>query len=86
MRPSGIRQAKDSFPYHSLLLAVFPPLSYLATNISQVIFSSTIRLLITALAFGILVLGITFLILRNWSQAGMVTSLFLLLVQAISIK
>lgn len=64
---------------HSLLLGVYPVLALLAINIAEIEFASGLRAIIAALVGTLLLLGLSFWILGNWTKAALVTSLFLAL-------
>jgi hypothetical protein len=67
------------FPWYSLLIALYAPLGLGAHNIGQTSASSIVRAVILSGTFAILLLGVCWLILRNWQVAGVVTALLLVL-------
>src|SRR5215211_4600599 len=62
-----------------LLLAIQPVLYLFSINVAELNFSEIIRSLFVSLLFGLLVLGLAYLFLRDWRRASLVASLFLFL-------
>jgi hypothetical protein len=62
-----------------LLLSIQPVLHLFSINVAELTFSETIRPLVASMLFGLMVLGLGFLFLRDWQRAGLVASLFLVL-------
>ena len=71
----------SAFPWHSLLIALYAPLGLGAHNVGQTSAGSIVRAVILSGMFGILLLLVCWLILRNWQLAGVVTSLLMVLFQ-----
>jgi hypothetical protein len=69
----------SKFPWHVILFPLYPPLSLWAYNLGQIGLTATYRAILACLFLGILLLGLTWLWLRDWAHAGIVTSIFLLL-------
>ena len=65
------------FPFYPLLLVVLPALALLANNIAQVQAWVAVRPLIISLAGGALLFGLSWLVLRSWSRAALLTTLLL---------
>ena len=67
------------FPFHPLLLAVYPVLALYAVNIKEVSSSVIWRPLLISITFGMLIIFILRLIFRDWLKAALLTSLILLI-------
>jgi hypothetical protein len=65
------------FPFYPLLLAVFPVLALLANNIAQVQAWAAVRPMIISLVGGALLFALSWLALRSWSRAALLTTLLL---------
>lgn len=70
---------KKSFVIHPFLFAVFPILAFYAYNMAELSFSVTLLPLAFASGFALLLLALSWLILRNVRKAGIVVSIFLIL-------
>ncbi len=66
-------------PFHPFLLAIFPVLTLLGHNITEVSLDVSARPIIVVLAGTLFLFVALRLALRNWLQAGLVLSLFLML-------
>ena len=70
---------KKSFVIHPFLFAVFPILVFYAYNMAELSFSVTLLPIAFASGFALLLLALSWLILRNVRKAGIVVSIFLIL-------
>jgi len=70
---------KKSFVIHPFLFAIFPILVFYAYNMGELSFSVTLLPLAFASGFALLLLALSWLILRNVRKAGIVVSIFLIL-------
>jgi len=70
---------KKSFVIHPFLFAIFPILALYAYNMAELSFSVTLLPLALAFGFALLLLALSWLILRNVRKAGIVASIFLIL-------
>ena len=70
---------KKSFVIHPFLFAVFPILALYAYNKAELSFSVTLLPLAYASGVALLLLALSWLILRNVRKAGIVVSIFLIL-------
>jgi hypothetical protein len=70
---------KKSFVIHPFLFAIFPILVFYAYNMAELSFSVTLLPLAFASGFALLLLALSWLILRNVRKAGIVVSIFLIL-------
>ncbi len=61
------------------LLAIQPVLHLFLINDTEVYFSEAVRSILVALLLGVLVLGLVYLLLRDWLKASAVASLFIFL-------
>ncbi len=61
------------------LLAIQPVLHLFLINDTELYFSEVVRSILAALLWGVVVLGLTYLLLRDWRKASVVASLFLFL-------
>lgn len=66
-------------PLYTLFFATFPVLSLAAHNIQEIAPGDFVRPLLASLLLGLLVFGLTRLLLRNWDRAGLLALLVLLL-------
>jgi hypothetical protein len=66
-------------PFHPLLLAVYPTLTLLGSNIEEVDLQVAVRALLISLTAAMMLWGVLQLILRNWSKSALVTSFLLAL-------
>ena len=66
-------------PFHPFLLGIYPVVMMLASNVSQVIFTDTVRMLYFSLVLTILVLSASYVLIRNWQKAALVASFMLIL-------
>jgi hypothetical protein len=64
--------------FHPILFALYPPIALLANNILQIRPVDALRSVVVFLIFGSLVFLVSWLIVRNWMQAGLLSSVFLL--------
>ncbi|MEO8355741.1 MAG: hypothetical protein ABI621_07490 [Chloroflexota bacterium] len=67
------------FPWHVILLSLYPSLSLWAYNLGQVGLTATYRAILGCLILGILLLAFAWLWLRDRARAGIVVTIFLLL-------
>jgi len=67
------------FPFHPLLIGIFPVISLYAWNQGETGFDAALRLVLVCLALAILVIGLFKLALRDWLKAALLTSLLLVL-------
>ncbi len=65
-------------PFHPFLLGIYSALALLASNVSQVVFSDTVRVFYVSLLLTLLVFGISYLIIRDWRKAALIASLLLI--------
>ena len=65
--------------YHPFLIAVYPILNLLDTNIGQVTWNVAIRPIISVLIFTSILLIILSFLTSSWERAGILTSIFLIL-------
>jgi hypothetical protein len=72
----------ERWPLHPFLFALYPVLGLLAVNLEDVPPQSALRPLVVSLALAGLLLGLTRLVLRRWTEAAVLTSLTLLLLFA----
>ncbi len=61
------------------LLSIQPVLHLFSINLAELDFSEILRALLLSLLLGFLVLGVTYLFLRDWRKASLVASLFIFL-------
>jgi len=61
------------------LLSIQPVLQLFSINVAELNFSEILRSLFVFFFFGVILLGITYLFLRDWRRASLVVSLFLFL-------
>jgi hypothetical protein len=61
------------------LLAIQPIWHLFLINSTEVYFSETIRSILISILFAVVVLSLTYLLIRDWPKASIVTSLFILL-------
>src|SRR5574341_67802 len=66
-------------PLHPFLLGIYPALMMLASNVSQVIFTDTLRVFYASFLLIAVVFCASYLIVRNWQKAALITSLMLVL-------
>jgi hypothetical protein len=69
----------QNLPFHPFLIAIYSVLALLALNISEVKTSFVVRPLIVLLIGTALLFLLLRLLLKNWTKAGLVTSIWLLL-------
>jgi hypothetical protein len=69
----------NQFPWHTLLLSLFPILALAAYNISQINIKVVYRPLLISLAASILLLILLKLIFQDWSRASLLATIFLIL-------
>lgn len=65
--------------YHPFLIAIYPILNLLDTNIGQVPWTVAIRPIISVLIFTSILLVVLSLLTSSWERAGLLTSIFLIL-------
>jgi hypothetical protein len=70
---------RNSLPFHVLLVAAFPPLALLASNLSQVSPNVVIRPLLISIALGLVLLFLAWLLMRNLQRAALTASLLVIL-------
>jgi hypothetical protein len=70
---------KDPFVYHPFLIAMYPTLSLLASNIQEIRLSEGYRALLLSLLSAVLLILLFRIVLKNWQKATLVTSLLLFL-------
>jgi hypothetical protein len=70
---------KRVFPLHTIIFALYPIIAIYAINLGKVDPLVIFRPLVIGLLFGLIILLLTRVILRDWLRAGLVTSLFLIL-------
>src|SRR5215216_258726 len=61
------------------LLSIQPILQLFSINVAELSFSEILRSLFVSFFFGVVLLGIIYLFLRDWRRASLVVSLFLFL-------
>src|ERR1041384_6720197 len=61
------------------LFAIQPIWHLFLINSTEVYFSETVRSILASVLFGVVVLGILYLLMRDWRKASAVASLFILL-------
>ncbi len=67
------------WPFHTILLALYPVLALLGANVSQVEVSDTLRSFAAALLLAVLLLFLARLLLGDWSKAALLASVTLAL-------
>jgi hypothetical protein len=67
------------FPFHSILLAIYPVVMLYANNVKEVSADVLLRPLLIALGISVLLLLLVRLVLRDWQRAGFLISLTMLL-------
>jgi hypothetical protein len=67
------------FPVHPVLFGIYPVLALLATNIAEVEIGVVLRPLLFSLIFSAILMLVTFLILKDFYKAAVVTSFFIIL-------
>ena len=65
--------------YHPFLIAIYPILNLLDTNLGQVTWSVVIRPIILVLIFTSVLLAFLSFMMSSWERAGLLTSIFLIL-------
>jgi hypothetical protein len=65
--------------FHPVLLALYPVLSLLSFNVSQTLFSDTVRSFAATLLFAIILFIFFRFFIKDWYKAGLLTSVSLLL-------
>ena len=65
--------------YHPFLIAIYPILNLLDTNIGQVTWTAAIRPIISVLIFTSILLIVLSFLTSSWERAGILTSIFLIL-------
>lgn len=68
------------FPFHSILLSMYPIIHLFARNMVYIPFKDTIRFLSWSVAFSIICLFGFYIILKIWEKAGILCSLLVILV------
>jgi hypothetical protein len=68
----------SKFPWYIILFSLYPPFSLWAYNLGQIGLTATYRAILACLFLGILLLCLTWIWLRDWARAGVVTAIFLL--------
>src|SRR5664279_63477 len=66
-------------PIHPVLFAVFPVITLLAHNVSQLWVRDTFRTLFLSILLALVLIGLFRLIFRNWRIAGLTASFALIL-------
>lgn len=66
-------------PFHPFLLGSYSALMMLASNVSQVIFTDTLRVFYSSLLLIVIIFSTAYLLIRNWRKAALITSLILIL-------
>ncbi len=66
-------------PFHPFLLGIYPVVMMLASNVSQVIFADTVRMLYLSFLLTILVFSFFYVLIRNWQKAALAASFMLIL-------
>jgi hypothetical protein len=69
----------SKFPWHAVLISLFPILALAAYNIDQINIRVIYRPLLISLAASLLLLFSMKMIFRDWQRAGLLTTLFLVL-------
>src|SRR5689334_16993902 len=69
----------ERFPLHPFLFAIYPILTLLAFNISEVDFASGLRPMVLSILVAGLLLLILYLIYRDWRRTGLVSTIILIL-------
>jgi hypothetical protein len=69
---------KKNFPLHPFLLAIYPVLTLWSTNSRDVTADQVLRSLLLVLVTTFCIIIILGLILRDWSKAGLITSILLI--------
>jgi hypothetical protein len=67
------------FPFHALIMAIFPILALAAANIDQIVWTAPLRSLAVSLGGALLLLVLLTLLLRDLGKAGLLTTWILLL-------
>lgn len=75
----GVIAFFEQRPFAPLLLSIQPILYLFSINLGEVGFLEVIRSLLVALLLVCLTLGTVYLLLQDWTKAGLVTSLFIFL-------
>lgn len=75
--PAPVHHAKRGFPFHPLLLSLYLPLFLFAHNFSQVYLSELFLPLLLFLLTGVVVYGITKLVVGNWQKSAVLSSTIL---------
>lgn len=78
-RRAGLTSFFERGLFAPLLLSFQPVLHLFSINIAELTFSEILRPLLASLLFGLIILGLAFLFLRDWRRASLVASLFLFL-------
>ena len=78
-RRAGLTSFFERGLFAPLLLSFQPVLHLFSINIAELTFSEILRPLLASLLFGLMILGLAFLFLRDWRRASLVASLFLFL-------
>ena len=65
------------FPFYPLIFSVFPVLSLAAHNIREISFDVVYRPLILSFLFCVIIFGVMWLFLRDWSRSALITSIVL---------
>lgn len=76
---TGLKGKRSSFPYHVFLAAAYPPLTMLASNLSEVSANVVFRPLLISLVLGLGLLILFWLIMRNVQRAALAASLSVIL-------
>ena len=66
-------------PFHPFLLGLYSALMMLASNVSQVVFSDTLRVFYLSLLLIVIVFFISYLVIRDLQKAALMSSLMLIL-------
>jgi len=66
-------------PFHPFFLGIYPALVMLASNVSQVLFTDTLRVFYASLLIILVVFGTSYLIVRDWRKSALIASLMLIL-------
>jgi len=74
-RRSKTRELFHQFPFYSIFLTVYPIISLLAINISQIYTRDAIKSILIALLSTAIILIVLKVLSRNWQIAGLLTSL-----------
>jgi hypothetical protein len=75
----GIIAFFEQSPFAPFLLSIQPILYLFSINLGELSFSEVLRSLLVSLFFVCLTLGAVYLLLRDWTKAGLVASLFIFL-------